>query len=169
MHCEYKTLIRPWLQWHNSIVNISGKAIAVDPRVAVTLRLIADNPKLKVPAAMWAAKFTTAESEEARCQMWIRRRLPAKSPSTKPSKSRNGVRWGGSWTRRRSQKLQLQSLRRRSQKLQLQSQCDIIILMLIYYVLCRIMHSYIRAIPHHTMIFIYDNGHQYAMTTKSVY
>jgi len=70
---------------------MSGKATAVDRRVAVTLKLIADNPKLKVPAAMRAAKFTTAESEEPRCQMWIRRRLPAKSPSTKPSISLPGL------------------------------------------------------------------------------
>ena len=46
---------------------MSGNAAAVDPRVAVTLKLIAVSPKLKVPAAMRAEKITAAESEAPRC------------------------------------------------------------------------------------------------------
>ncbi len=46
-----------------------------DPRVKATLRYLESNPNLKLPAAMRAAKFTIAESQDRTLQMRIRRRL----------------------------------------------------------------------------------------------
>ena len=66
-------------------------------------------------------------------------------------------------------------MRPTSKKQQLQSQCDIILLMLVFYVLCHIMHSYMYA-PMHSYMYApypiiewmhtYDNGHQYAVITQ---
>jgi hypothetical protein len=51
-----------------------------DPKVNKAVKLILANPNLTVPEALRAAKFTIEESQSAKMQMLIRRRLPKGPP-----------------------------------------------------------------------------------------
>jgi hypothetical protein len=52
-----------------------------DRRVKATLRILQDNPKLKLPQAMRAAEFTLQESQSQKCQQWVRRRMRQQTPT----------------------------------------------------------------------------------------
>ena len=70
---------------------MSDRDISKDPRVKKTTSLLQNVPTLSVPQAMRAVKFTQAESENARTQMWIPQRMQSNTPtpSTKTPTSIN--------------------------------------------------------------------------------
>lgn len=67
---------------YKTLTNIIMVKTHEDPRVKVTLGLMENNPKLKLPQAMRAAEFTIEESKDPTLQMRVRRRQKKELPTS---------------------------------------------------------------------------------------